>query len=184
MIGDTNDGIRNSLATHPELRCEGKEVVFADPQSPPIRINLRVDEPHQLIYLARLLAALGYEEAHFRHSYLWLTTWGVWDGGTEAVAFKIFEQFRRSHGENRSLESAPGTHFRHDEFVESVCCLVQPILVGWDAYYVPTWAYGSLDYFVFVSHDGFADIRVRTPEVRQQCEQALSGYNWIQPLMK
>ena len=184
MIGLTNDEMRNSLAAYEELRCEGKRVSFADPQASSIRINLRVEEPHQLIYLARLVAALGYEEGHFGHAYLWLTTWDVWDPLKEAVALKVFEQFRRSHGEIRSLESAPGTYFRHDEFVESVCCLLQPILVGWDAYYVPTWAWGGLDYLVFVSHDGFADIELRTLDMRRRAEEVLNKHNWLQPLMK
>ena len=74
---------------------------------------------------------------------MWITTWGVWGAPEEAFGFKILEQFRRSYGENRSLEAAPGLYFRHDEFTESVCCLLQPMLVGWDAYYIPTWFSGG-----------------------------------------
>ncbi len=101
-----------------------------------------------------------------------------------AIGFKILEQFRRSYGENRSLEAAPGLYFRHDEFTESVCCLLQPMLVGWDAYYVPTWFSGGLDYFVAVSHDLFVDINFRTREMHERSVEILRGHDWVRPLMK
>lgn len=127
---------------------------------------------------------MGYEESHFGHGHLWLTTWGVWGNPEEAIGFKTLEQFRRSYGENRSIEAAPGTYFRHDEFVESVTCLLQPMLIGWDAYYVPTWTWGSLDYFVFVSHDGFADVEARTTGKYGEIVKILEEQDWIKPLMK
>jgi hypothetical protein len=179
MIGATNDEIRSLIGVHDELRCDGKRLYLAHTPIPSIRINLRVKEPHQLVYLARLVAHIGYEEIHFGGAYLWITTWGVWNTQEEAIGFKTIEQFRRSYGENRSLEAAPGTHFRDDEFVESVCCLLQPMMVGWDAYYVPRWAYGYLDYFVFVSHDGFIDIEVRTQEMRDRVMELLRGHEWM-----
>jgi len=109
---------------------------------------------------------------------------GVWNTQEEAVAFKTMEQFRRSYGENRSLEAAPGTYFRDDEFVESICCLLQPMMVGWDAYYVPRWMSGNLDYFVSVSHDGFIDIEARTQEMRDKALEILRGHAWMSPLLK
>ncbi|MGH9493788.1 MAG: hypothetical protein ACRD3B_02225, partial [Candidatus Sulfotelmatobacter sp.] len=183
MVGVTNDEMRAHLTVHEELRCEGRSLDFVDAHAS-IRINLRVKEAHQLVYLSRLVAHLGYEEAHFAHANLWITTWGVWDTQTEAIGFKTFEQFRRSYGESRSIEAAPGTYFRHDRFTESVACLLQPILVGWDAYYVPTWAPGGLDYFVFVSHDGFIDVEVRTQEMRDRAMDVLKGHDWLVPLLK
>ena len=113
-----------------------------------------------------------------------VTTWGVWGAPEEAIGFKILEQFRRSYGENRSLEAAPGLYFRQDELTESVCCLLQPMLAGWDAYYVPIWAYGYLDYFVAVSHDSFVDIEIRTREMHDKCTEILRSHDWIRPLMK
>jgi hypothetical protein len=184
VIGVTNDDIRAQITAYAELKCEGRKLWFTEPQSAAIHINFRVKEPHQLVYLARLVAHLGYDEAHFSHAHLWLTTWGVWDQEVEAIGFKTFEQIRRSYGENRSIEAAPGTYFRHDEFTESVACLVQPMLIGWDAYYVPRWTWGTLDYFVFVSHDGFIDINVRTEDMRQTIAEVLGKYDWIRPLLK
>ncbi|HTW57057.1 MAG TPA: hypothetical protein VMD99_02880 [Terriglobales bacterium] len=184
MTGLTNDETRAHLTAHTELSCEGRGLWFPGPQSAKIKIDLRVNEPHQLIYLARLIAHIGYDEIHFSHACLWLTTWGVWDQQTEAIGFKMFEQIRRSYGENRSIEAAPGTYFRHDEFTVSASCLLQPMLIGWDAYYVPTWVWGTLDYFVFVSHDGFIEVNIRTQEMHQRATEILEGHGWIKPLLK
>jgi hypothetical protein len=146
--------------------------------------SIYVKDLHQLVYLARLVAHLGHEEMHFSHAHLWLTTWGVWGQPAEAVGFKTLEQFRRSYGENRSIEAAPGHYFRHDEFTESVCCLLQPMIIGWDAYYVPRWSCGGLDYFVSVNHDGFVDVEVRTREMHDEAIEILMSHEWIRPLLR
>jgi hypothetical protein len=184
MVGLTETEIKGTLAAFEELRCEGRDLYFASSKVPAISINLRLEEPHQLVYLARLAALLGHDERHFGHADLWVTTWGVWNPKIEAVGFKTLEQFRRSFGENRSLEAAPGHYFRQDEFTESVCCLLQPMIVGWDAYYVPHWAGGSLDHFVTVSHDSFIDIETRTQEMHDRALEVLSSHEWIKPLLR
>jgi hypothetical protein len=171
--------MKSSLAGCEELRCEGNNLSFADAGARRIVIDLRVKEPHQLVYLARLAAHIGSEVTNLGHAQLWITTWGVWDPRVEAIGFKTLEQFRRSYGENRSLESAPGHYFRHNEFEESVCCLLQPMIVGWDAYYVPHWRDGSLDYFVAVSHDLFIDIEVRTQDMYDRAMEILKKHEWI-----
>lgn len=136
MQGHTDTEMRGIFAGYENLRCEGRRLSFVGSEAKTIVIDLHVKEPHQLVYLARLVALLGWDDTPFAGAYLWVTTWGVWNSQEEAIGFKTLEQFRRSYGENRSLESAPGLYFRHNEFAESVCCLLQPMLVGWDAYYV------------------------------------------------
>jgi hypothetical protein len=131
-----------------------------------------------------LVAHLAYDETDFRGAQLWLTTWGVWDSQVEAAGFKMLDQVRRSHGEERSLGSAPVHLFRDYEFIEAVCGLLLPMIVGWDAYYVPQWADGHLDYFVFVSHDSFLDIEVPTPEIRKKALSSLRSHEWIKGLLK
>jgi hypothetical protein len=184
MLGLTKDEVRSDLAAHDELRCEGDRLSFHAAAAGSICIDLRVKEPHHLVYLARLVAHLEYEEIDFRHAQLWITTWGFWNPLEEAIGFKTLEQFRRSYGENRSLESAPGHYFRHNEFQESVCCLLQPMIVGWDAYYVPRWSYGGLDYFVAVSHDSFIDVCCRTQEMYAKTLEILKWHEWIRPLLR
>jgi hypothetical protein len=184
MMTLTKDEMKDSLSAYQGLKCEGDRLFFAGSGAGRIVVDLRVKEPHQLAYLARLVAHLSYEEIHLGHAELWVTTWGVWNPEVEAIGFKTLEQFRRSYGENRSLEAAPGHHFRHNEFEESVCCLLQPMIVGWDAYYVPHWRYGNLDYFVAVSHDSLVDIEVRTQDMWGKAVEILQGHEWIKPLLR
>ncbi len=174
----TDEEMREFLAGHADLRCEDRKLRFDFPEAETIIVDLRVSEPHQLVYLARLAAHLSYDEVHFSGASLWVTQWGVWDSRVEAVGFRAMERIRQGYGENRSLNLAPGHFFRHDEFVESVMCLVQPMLVWWDAYYVPQWAWGSLDYFLFVSHDGFLDIETRTTEMYEKTLEILKFHEW------
>jgi len=134
-------------------------------------------EPYRLMYLARLLGSLMHKESHFLHGLVWVSTWGVWDIGVEAIGLKMFERMRQSKGENRPLESAPGTWFRHDELVDAVSILVQPMLVGWDAYYVPQWAAGGDEYFVSVSHDSYIDVHTRTKETNERARDLLKDFD-------
>ena len=184
MLGLTDNEMKSRFDCYEDLRRDETRLHFPRAEAPSIRVDFRVQEPHQFVYLARLLASLGYDTRDFVHAELWVTAWGIWDDRDQAVGLKALEQFRRSYGETRSLEAAPGHYFRHDEFVESVCCLLQPVLVGWDAYYVPHWAYGSLDYFLSVSHDGFIDVEIRTREMYNRAMQVLQNYEWIKPLLK
>ncbi len=178
MVGATKDEMMRSLSAM-NLQYDEFRVWFPDAGAKRFRITLEVKQPHQLIHLARLVAQIDYDPRHLNAASLWIRAWGMWNPLVEAISLKTFEQLRRSYGENRSLELAPGTYFRHDEFVEAVCCLLQPILVGWDACYVPTWTYGHLDFFVFVSHDSYIEVQARTPEMSERVGKALSS--WIDP---
>ena len=53
------------------------------------------------------------------------------------------------------------------------------MLVGWDAYYIPQFAYGHLEYFLFVSHDSILDVRTRTDDTYQQVLEILKRFSWI-----
>jgi hypothetical protein len=179
MNAVTENEMRDYLAKHEDLRCAERRLRFDHPDAKAICADLRLQEPHQLVHLARLVAHLTYEEIHFHSASLWITQWGVWNDHDEAVALKTIERFRQGYGENRSLQRAPGHFFRHDEFVESVACLLQPMLVGWDAYYIPQWSWGPLDYFVFVSHDCFLHIETRTAEMYEKAIDLLKTRDWI-----
>jgi hypothetical protein len=179
MIVVTDKEMRDSLAQHEELQCEGDHLRFDHPEARAICVDLHVQEPHQLVHLARLVAHLRYDEIDFHSASLWITQSGVWNNLDEAVAFTALERFRQRFGENRSLDAAPGHLFRHDEFVESVACLPQPMLIGWDPYYVPRWAWGRLDYFIFVSHDCFLHIETRTKDMYDASVEILKTRGWL-----
>ena len=175
----TDAEMHECLSHFTELRVEPKAVAFHNPQSKIINVDLRVAEPHQLLWLARLAASLTEPEKDFRGAYLWITQWGVWDPNVEAVGFNTLERYRQGFGENRSLTTAAGHVFRHDEFLSSVPCLVQPMLVGWDAYYIPHTAAGDFEYFLFVSHDSFLEIHTRTDKAHREANQRLEALSWV-----
>ena len=70
------------------------------------------------------------------------------------------------------------------ELEEAVCCLLQPMIVGWDAYYIPHSLCSSLDYFVAVSHDSFIDVHCRTREMHDKALKILEQHGWIKPLLR
>ena len=111
MVAVTDQEMREVLSKHGELRCEGRQLRFDYPEAKSISIDLRVSEPHQLVYLARLAAHLRYEEVDFNAASLWITLWGVWNDRVEAVAFRAMERMRQGYGENRPVNVAPGHFF-------------------------------------------------------------------------
>ena len=42
--------------------------------------------------------------------------------------------------------------------------LMQPMVFGFDAYYLPKWSYGTGQFFLYVSHDSFVSVVTRTRE--------------------
>ena len=137
MQAVTDSEMGEYLSQLREIHCEDKNVRFVHPEASRIVVDLRFPEPHQVLFLARLVTSLLFEERHFKGAYLWITQWGVWDPNVEAVAFNTLERYRQGFGENRPVASAPGHVFRADEFLSSVACLVQPMLAGWDAFFIP-----------------------------------------------
>ena len=179
MQAITDDEMLDYLSRLVDLRCQQKRVEFTSSQSKTITIDLRLPEPHQLVFVARLAASLLDGERAFGGAFFWVTQWGVWDPNVEAIGFNTLERYRQGFAENRSLTAAPGHLFRHDEFVDSVACLVQPMLVGWDAYYIPQPPKVRLEFFLFVSHDSFLDIETRTNESYEKAMEVLKGFSWI-----
>ena len=179
MQAVTEEEIQEILLQTPNLRCHARTLHFDGPETRSTDLSLKLSEPHQLVHLACVLAHLSYEEGHFAGAEFWITQSGIWNKQEEAVGFKTLERMRQGYGENRPLESAPAHLFRSDEFVESVSFLLQPMLIGWDAYYIPHWSSDSLDYFLFVSHDAFVRIETRTTQVKEKVTQKLGFYDWI-----
>jgi hypothetical protein len=68
----------------------------------------------------------------------------------------------RSAGQPVCFEAAPGHLFRSDELTDAIAMLLQPMIFGWDAYYLPRWSYGTGELFMHISHDSFVSIVTRT----------------------
>ena len=126
MQAVTDQEMRERLVAYPELRCEGKDVRFASsPEARTIVIDCRVPEPHQIVYLARTVAHLWFDEREFGGASLWLTQWGVWSPEVEGASFAILERMRQGWREYRPVIDAPGHIFREEELVESVSCSIR-----------------------------------------------------------
>src|SRR5262245_57552494 len=94
------------------------------------------EKPYQLVALANAL--LPYSgSSQFQGALLWIRQWGVWNDLVEGTGFRVLELMRLTHGETKSLEEAPGLLFDAQELTDLQVCLVQPLLIGWDAFLVP-----------------------------------------------
>jgi hypothetical protein len=116
-------------------------------------------EPHQLVYLTNLF--IPYDESTpLEGALLWIRDWGIWNEMVERVGFRTIEVMRRLTNEARSITEVPAYIFDKSELVDLQVCLLQPLLVGWDAFLVPV----SADYIVAVSHDSLVSVIGRTSE--------------------
>lgn len=134
---------------HPEANC-------IDVEYPP--------KLERLPFLARYLATIGYEDWDFRGALLWVANWGIWNPQDEALGYRIVEAINRSAGQQQSFESSPGHLFRSDELVETAGMLLQPMIFGWDAFYMPMWSCGNYQFFLYVSHNSFVSVVTLTKD--------------------
>jgi hypothetical protein len=138
---------------------------------------LQIEYPQKLErlpFLARTLATLSYESKDFAGALLWLTGWGMWNYLDEAIGYRIVEAIHSAAGQPKSFEAGPGHHFRGDELNEAIGLLLQPMLFGWDANYVPRWSYGPDQFFLHVSHDSFVTVVTRTKEFYDKAFDSLT----------
>jgi hypothetical protein len=133
--------------SHPEAAC-------IDLEYPP--------KLEQLPFFAHCVATIGYEEQHFDGALVWLASWGVWNSLHEGIGYRIVERMNAGAGQPKSFEVAPGHQFRADELRDAIGMLLQPMIFAWDSYYLPTWSYGTGEFFLHVSHDSFVSVVTRT----------------------
>jgi hypothetical protein len=110
------------------------------------------------------LATQGYDSKDFEGALVWFTEWDVWNRLEEGIGYRIIEAMHRSNGQLNSFEVGPGHLFRADELMEATGMLLQPMIFGWDAVYLPRWSYGTDQFFLHVSHDSFVSVVTRTKE--------------------
>jgi hypothetical protein len=152
------DGAREPFFTHPEAAC-------IDVEYPP--------KLERLPFFARCLSTLGYDDWDFQGALIWFSEWGVWNLSDEGVGYRIVERMHVAAGQSGSFEVAPGHEFRADELTDAVGMLMQPMIFGWDPFYLPRWAYGTGQFFLHVSHDSFVNIVTRTKEFNDRVFQQL-----------
>lgn len=79
---------------------------------------------------------------------LWVTDWGIWEENQH-----LYYRLRRSYGDHRLLQEAPGHYFLDYEGPDLVSFLEVAILCGWDTHLLPVTGYAR----AFVSHDEYVD---------------------------
>ncbi|HXZ12793.1 MAG TPA: hypothetical protein VEG64_10395 [Candidatus Sulfotelmatobacter sp.] len=144
---------------------------FDTPERHCIAIELP-EKPYQLVELANTLLPYG-ESVPFQGALLWIREWGVWNELVERVGYRVLELTRRLHGQAVSMEQAPGYLFDAEELVDLEVCLVQPLLIGWDAFMVPQ----SGDYLVATSHDETTCVLSRTLQIHEKMRAELQAWN-------
>jgi len=162
-----------------EITPEGLAFLREGVEEQHIAVNIRVDEPHQIVFLARLLAQLRGTDDRFDGAVLWITARGIWDKYVESVCTAGIELQRRGFGELRSLHVAPVHYFEAHEFHESLSMLVWPMLAGWDAFYYPKGG-RFCDYYLSLSHDGFIDVVSANTAFLGEVAATLKELKWIE----
>jgi hypothetical protein len=130
------------------------------------------EKPFQLVALANSLLPYS-ETAPFQGALLWIRSWGIWSEVVERAGFRTMEMMRRIHGDTRSLEEAPGYLFDKQELVDLQVGLIQPLLIGWDAFLLPE----AGDYIVATSHDETTSVLSRTPQIHESMLAELQAWN-------
>lgn len=133
--------------THPEAAC-------IDLECPP--------KLERLPFFARYLGTIGYEDWDFRGALIWFREWGVWNQQDEGIGYRVIDRMNIAAGQPMSFEVARGHEFRADELTDAIGTLMQPMIFGWDTFYLPRWSYGTGEFFLFVSHDSFVCVVTRT----------------------
>jgi hypothetical protein len=154
------------LATLPDrgterADCDGKGLFFTNPEASCIDAEYPM-KLERMPFLARYLATIGYESGDFKGALLWFNQWEVWNRADEAIGYRLIEAMNIAAGQPKAFEAAPGHSFRADELPNAIGMLLQPMIFGWDATYLPRWSYGPDEFFLHVSHDSFLSIVTRT----------------------
>jgi hypothetical protein len=144
--------------THPEAACIDLEY--------PAKLE-------RLPFFSRYLATIGYEEQYFDGAMIWIQNWGVWNSLDEGIGYRIVEKMNSAAGQSKSFEMGPGHRFRADELADAIGMLLQPMTFAWDSYYWPIWAYGTGQFFLYISHRSRVTIVTRTEVFHKRILQQL-----------
>jgi hypothetical protein len=79
---------------------------------------------------------------------VWIADWTVWPSGQR---MHIFDRFRMSYGETRSLSHSPGHVFEEGEIDDAISFVTLAVLFLWDCYVVTP----RRNKVLFFSHDEY-----------------------------
>ncbi len=145
------------------LQCNERGFFFSYQEASSITLHYP-PKLERLPYFARFVATLGYDEVDFQGAVLWITECGVWQRREEGIGYRLVENLSRASGQPRSFEATEAYGFRSDELVEAIGMMMQPMIFGWNAYFVPQYSYGVEECFLKISHDSYVRVETRTRE--------------------
>jgi hypothetical protein len=169
----TNHEVVAWVASQPDLVVDERELRFPPSDVEPLHFHFPMKEG-QLLYFARLLASLHHDETTFAGALLWITQTGVWGKFVEDIGHRTM-RLLRAGGSQNVLRENPAQLFGEHELLDAVIFLLQPILVGWDAYYYPIFKDARSDFLVKISHDAYADVMPVDPAARRAIQERLAG---------
>jgi hypothetical protein len=143
-----------------------------DPESPHCFTIGLEEKPSRVIALADYLVPT-WEDIPFEGALLWIRERGIWGDYSENTGAMIVQQMRIANGENGPLESRPGHLFGPEELLEMHSYFVIPMLFGWDAFVIPEGG----NYFIFVSHEGIAEVVCRKAENAEELRRRVRDWN-------
>jgi len=149
MKGLTKQEAQNWLKQAGLAPDQDGDLAFAAGKNLVISVPLP-EKPYRLPYLADLLLT-DPSNSVFVESLLWFTDWGVGGEISNRVGFHFLQAM---HPDPRPLIELPARLFGPDEKIAAQSHLVLPVLMGWDAYFIPV----TGRYFVFNSNDEFVDV--------------------------
>lgn len=115
----------------------------------------------QLPYFVHRISLLGYGQQYFMGAQIWFTDTGIWNEFQEGIGYQILESVNTAAGQPMSFCKAVGYDFRADELVKALGVLIQPMVFGWDAYYLPR---GYYEYFLQISHHACVDVHTMSKD--------------------
>jgi len=154
------------------LRVTADRYLLYEPGSPHCFTVGLEEKPSSVIALANYLVPT-WEDVPFEGALLWIREWGIWGHYSENTAAMIVQQMRLAKGESEPLDKHPGQLFAPEELIEMHSYFVIPMLFGWDAFLIPERG----DYFIFVSHDGVAEVVARSAERFEELRQRVLNWN-------
>jgi hypothetical protein len=154
------------------LKVTADRYLHYEPENPHCFTVGLEEKPSRVIALADYLVPT-WEDVPFEGALLWIRERGVWGDFSENVGAMIAQQMRLAKGEREPLDKRPGHLFEPEEVVEMHSYFVIPMLFGWDAFLIPEHG----DYFIFVSHDGVAEVVARSAEKVEELRQRVLKWN-------
>jgi hypothetical protein len=132
------------------------------PVNPGYRIEYGADD-RRLAYRSRWIA----ENLLYRkRALLWITEWGIWSSSEN---WHLYQLLRKSHGEHRLLQEAPGHLFLDYEAADLASFLQVSVMNGWGGYLLTEADYVN----AFFSHDEYMDFYSENSGLLAEVEEAL-----------